>query len=186
MKTCKKCEVKQPLNEFYAHKGYSDDKRPVCKSCDKKRSKELHKQRKESGYYKTESYQQTRRAYRTNPGAKSKRRTADKLRYDTDPHFKVKVCLSARVRDAVMKGHKSDSTINLLGCTVAECVTHIESQFQEGMSWDNYGLHGWHIDHIQPCDSFDLSKESEQRKCFHFTNLQPLWAEDNLSKGSKV
>ena len=54
------------------------------------------------------------------------------------------------------------------------------------MSWDNYGLHGWHVDHIKPCASFDLSKPIEQRKCFNFNNLQPLWAIDNLRKGSKI
>ena len=53
------------------------------------------------------------------------------------------------------------------------------------MSWDNYGTHGWHIDHIRPCASFDLSDEEQQKICFHYTNLQPLWAEDNLKKSKK-
>ena len=53
------------------------------------------------------------------------------------------------------------------------------------MKWDNHGLYGWHIDHIQPCNSFDLSNEEEQKKCFHYSNMQPLWAFDNLSKGAK-
>ena len=51
------------------------------------------------------------------------------------------------------------------------------------MSWGNYGK--WHVDHIRPCASFNLVNEEEQKKCFHYTNLQPLWAKDNLSKGSK-
>ena len=51
------------------------------------------------------------------------------------------------------------------------------------MSWDNYG--DWHIDHIRPCCSFDLSKIEEQEKCFHYSNLQPLWAEENMTKGGK-
>jgi len=53
------------------------------------------------------------------------------------------------------------------------------------MNWNNYGYYGWHIDHIKPCSSFDLSKDLEQRKCFHYTNLQPLLAKDNLEKGAK-
>lgn len=76
--------------------------------------------------------------------------------------------------------------MELLGCTIEELRTHLEAQFQEGMTWDNYGRDGWHIDHIKPCSSFDLLKEAEQRECFHYTNLQPLWAKDNLSKGAKL
>ena len=60
---------------------------------------------------------------------------------------------------------------------------HIQNKFTEGMLWDNYGL--WHIDHIRPCSKFDLSKPKEQRKCFHYSNLQPLWAIDNIRKGSR-
>lgn len=83
-------------------------------------------------------------------------------------------------------GEKSDSTIALLGCTVGELIKHFESLFQPGMTWDNHGKNGWHIDHKTPCAAFDLTKEEEQRKCFHYTNLQPLWAFDNLSKGAKI
>jgi HNH endonuclease. len=53
------------------------------------------------------------------------------------------------------------------------------------MSWDNYGRDGWHIDHIRPCASFDLTDPEQQRQCFHYTNLQPLWAADNIRKGAK-
>jgi hypothetical protein len=60
----------------------------------------------------------------------------------------------------------------------------MESLFLEGMSWDNYGK--WHIDHIRPCSSFDLSDTEQQKICFNYKNLQPLWAEDNLRKGAKV
>ena len=56
--------------------------------------------------------------------------------------------------------------------------------FSISMNWKNYGFKGWHIDHIIPCCKFDLSKENEQRKCFHYTNLNPMWAIDNLKKGS--
>ena len=62
---------------------------------------------------------------------------------------------------------------------------HLEKQFQPGMSWDNHGYDGWHVDHIRPCASFDLTDEEQVRKCFHYTNLQPLWAKDNLRKGSE-
>jgi desulfoferrodoxin (superoxide reductase-like protein) len=62
----------------------------------------------------------------------------------------------------------------------------LEKQFKLGMNWDNYGRSGWHIDHIKPCASFDLTKKEEQLKCFHYTNLQPLWARENLIKSDKI
>lgn len=76
------------------------------------------------------------------------------------------------------------TTKKLLGCSLEEFWKHLESQFQPGMTRENYGK--WHVDHIKPCISFDLTKISQQKKCFHYTNLQPLWAEENLKKGSKI
>ena len=61
---------------------------------------------------------------------------------------------------------------------------HLEKSFKPGMTRENYGK--WHIDHIRPCSSFDLSKPEEQSICFHYSNLMPLWAEENLKKGSKL
>ena len=82
-----------------------------------------------------------------------------------------------------LKGNiKSAKTLTLLGCSIPEFMKHLESQFQPGMTWENYGLFGWHRDHIRPCASFDLSQPEEQAKCFHYTNFQPLWAKDNLAK----
>ena len=84
---------------------------------------------------------------------------------------------------AIKNDIKYFKTTNLIGCTVEQLKQHLESHFKVGMFWSNYGK--WHIDHIKPCASFDLSKESEQKKCFHYTNLQPLWAKENREKGSK-
>lgn len=90
--------------------------------------------------------------------------------------------LRMRVYAAIKHGYKSAPTMELLGCTLDELKVHLASQFTEGMSWNNYGL--WHIDHIRPCASFDLTQPDQQRVCFHYTNLQPLWAKDNSIKGS--
>lgn len=81
--------------------------------------------------------------------------------------------------------NKCAKTYQLIGCYTQFLKSHLESQFLPGMTWENYGKYGWHIDHIRPCASFDLSKEEQQRQCFHYTNLQPLWALDNLTKGKK-
>jgi len=74
--------------------------------------------------------------------------------------------------------------MDLIGASPSFVMGYLEAKFTEGMTWENYG-HGWHVDHILPCCSFDLTKEEEQKKCFHYSNLQPLWAEDNLKKGGK-
>jgi hypothetical protein len=91
-----------------------------------------------------------------------------------------------RLHDALIKTQTpSLGTLELLGCTIQELKIHLESQFEEGMSWENYSKAGWHVDHIRPCASFDLTDPTQQKQCFHYSNLQPLWAKDNLSKGSK-
>jgi len=71
--------------------------------------------------------------------------------------------------------------MKLVGCSIDFLKQHLENKFKPGMSWKNYGK--WHIDHIRPCASFDLRKPAEQKKCFHYSNLQPLWAKENLVKG---
>lgn len=95
--------------------------------------------------------------------------------------------LSCQIRKRmceVLRGNqKVSTTLKLLGCSVDKLKKYLESKFTGGMAWKNYGK--WHIDHIRPCVRFDLSKASEQRKCFYYTNLQPLWAIDNFIKGAK-
>lgn len=100
----------------------------------------------------------------------------------TSPEYRVLENLRCRLRSVLTRGTKSASTLNLLGCTPEQLTDHLASQFTEGMTWDNYGE--WHVDHIRPCASFDLLDPEQQRQCFHFTNLQPLWAVDNLRKGA--
>ena len=102
-----------------------------------------------------------------------------------NPEYRIKKVYRARIRKAIKENFKSGTTLDLLGVKNIKIVrNYIENKFQKGMSWNNYG--DWHIDHIIPCASFDLTKESEQKKCFHYTNLQPLWAKDNLSKGCRL
>ena len=107
-------------------------------------------------------------------------------RYHNDPVYKLQMSLRARILGAIraQKAQKESKTEELIGCTYKELKTHLENQFTEGMSWDNHGE--WHIDHIIPCAAFDLTKDEEQGRCFHYTNLQPLWAKDNLSKKDKI
>jgi hypothetical protein len=77
-------------------------------------------------------------------------------------------------------GAKLETSRKYLGCSIEHLREHLESKFVENMNWENYG--DWHIDHIIPCASWDLSKQDEIHKCFHYTNLQPLWGIDNILK----
>jgi len=104
------------------------------------------------------------------------------------PGLHLQHVYSARVRMA-MKAYnatKCYKTEDLLGLGVNAFRQYMENLFTEGMTFGNYGLHGWHIDHIIPCAYFDLTDPEQQKMCFHYTNLQPLWAEENLKKGAKL
>lgn len=83
-------------------------------------------------------------------------------------------------------GSKSKRAQELIGCTIVELRLHLEKQFRPGMTWDNHNYHGWHIDHIKPLAYFDLSDPEQQNQAFHYSNLQPLWAKENISKRDKV
>jgi hypothetical protein len=93
-------------------------------------------------------------------------------------HSRLNVLIASSL--ASQGKRKAKKTEEYLGCTVAECRAHLESLFLSGMSWDNHGE--WHIDHIRPCASFDFNDQEQIKECMHYTNLQPLWAKDNLSK----
>ena len=119
-----------------------------------------------------ESINENRRKYQSN-------------RRKTDPWFRLRGGLSSRLNQAIKKqgATKDSTTMDLTGCNKDVLISHLESQFTDGMTWDNYGK--WHVDHIKPCILFDLLLDTEQKACFHYSNLQPLWAADNLSKSDK-
>lgn len=99
-----------------------------------------------------------------------------------DPLQRIKDNLRARTGKAVRGLDKSATTEQLLGCTFERLHAHLESLFQPGMNWENMGRNGWHVDHRIPCCAFDLTDPEQQKLCFHYTNLQPLWKLDNLRK----
>jgi len=109
----------------------------------------------------------------------------------TDINFKIASSLRTRIQEVLKGIVKSEHSIKLLGCSVDFARKYLEKKFLLGMTWDNWGtgwngrnMKEWHIDHIRPCSSYDLSKPGEQALCFNYTNLQPLWAKDNLEKSS--
>lgn len=107
-------------------------------------------------------------------------------RYNQDPLFRLRVTYRTRILDAMRRGGytKRSKTSSLLGCDLATFKSHLESLFQPGMTWENRGRYGWHVDHVIPLATAKTQEDIE-RLC-HYTNTQPLWAEDNHSKGCKI
>jgi hypothetical protein len=112
----------------------------------------------------------------------------NKKRYYTDIKFRLKYVWSGRIHKYLIRRQmpKKFSITELFGNTLDKVLAHIEHQFQPGMTWENYGRYTWHIDHIIPCSKFDLTDPEQVKQCFHYTNLQPLWAADNLKKSNKI
>lgn len=107
-----------------------------------------------------------------------------KNKIQSDSSFKLLCHVRSRVSRVLKIRQVSANGVafRLLGCSVKELRAHLEKQFSPGMTWENYGK--WHVDHKRPCASFNLHDESQRFQCFNFSNLQPLWAKDNLKKGS--
>jgi hypothetical protein len=202
-KVCSKCGINQPLNNFYKSKnGY----RFYCKKCDNDLNKISYQKRKQkvSEYgkiYREENKEKISKRksikyievikplYNEKKDHINKRRNKRYIiRIQNDLEFKIEKNCRGRIQNALKRNliDKKNRTTKLLGCDIEFLKHHLELQFKDGMNWNNYGLKGWHIDHIRPCASFDLTKEEQQKECFHYTNLQPLWAEENLKKGSKI
>ena len=173
---------KRWMNWYYSTKKYKPNQTENCCICNKKYI------RKNVKFLTCSPECQKRRnadiamiSYRKNKVKILNRRKKDII-------FNIKNKLRTRINDALKYNRvkKSLNTRDYIGCSIEFLKEYLEKQFTEGMSWDNYGLYGWHVDHIIPCASFDLTKIEEQRKCFHYTNLQPLWAKENLRKSKKI
>ena len=174
---CKHC-LEEKLYTFFSKRG--KQKPYQCKDCRNKNDllKRNTGNNREEHNRKQREYWSKNNEYLT-----AKKREILQKRRDTDPEYNIRMCLHVRLNQAVSK--KCDNTMHIVGCSLKELMKYLESKFIEGMTWENHGLHGWHIDHIRPCCSFNLKDPEEQKKCFHYTNLQPLWAKDNLKKGGK-
>ncbi len=129
---------------------------------------------------------QIKNKYKKSEKGKAAQRRYESKKRSSCAAFKLKKALRDRVYAAIKAqvGEKSKRTLELLGCSVEEARDHIEVQFTDGMTWENHGE--WHVDHILPCASFDLTKPKSQEMCFHYSNLQPLWAQQNRAKSDKL
>ena len=165
----------------------------------KKYSKEQRKEFNRISYLKNKKnilkknkeYRESRRKkileyykkYNATPDRKQQRKKWAKQQRKINPNFRIRADIARRMLLALKGKNKSKKTIELLGCTIEELWQHLESKFKLGMTRKNHGE--WHIDHIKPCASFDLTRVEQQVICFRYTNLQPLWAKDNQEKGAK-
>lgn len=112
----------------------------------------------------------------------ARRRAYGRRRHATNVQARIATLIRNRLRKAV-RGERPARALDAIGCSVPEAIAHIEKQFQDGMSWGNHG--DWHIDHVRPLASFDLTDSEQFNRACHFTNLQPLWRRENQEKGSK-
>ena len=182
---CKICGERKPVSEFYPSHRYR--KKAMCLPCSRTHAKEKHVNTYEEKKKYYRAYYQKNKESRQKWQEKYRKDNPDKIAaYRQRPYMKVRLAQAKRIQVALRRVglKKSDRTVKYLGCTGRELVAHLESQFSPGMSWDNYGIKGWHIDHIRPCASFDFTDEKQLHDCFHYTNLQPLWAKDNITKGA--
>ena len=102
------------------------------------------------------------------------------------PGFKMMENIRRAMNLALKNNTKVGHTTELLGCSIEELRDYLERLFLPGMTWGNYGKDGWHIDHIIPLSYFDMSNPEQQKRAWHYTNLQPLWAKDNIRKSNKI
>ena len=195
-KKCKDCKVLKCTDEFYTRKrntktGLKTYFQSYCKACQNKTHAEWRNaNRAKANARERERYRRKKLGIKRKPRQTHEERMAKsrkyqreyvRERYRSDPAYKLMKNLRSRVWYALKGNSKSAATEALLGICVDECRKYIEALFTEGMSWDTIA-----VDHIVPCASFDLSDPEQQRRCFHYTNLQPLFPPQNSSKGARI
>lgn len=178
-KTCTKCNIEKALSQFSKHRHCKFGVRSWCKACSVLDISGWRVANKEKDKLTKNKYYQDNK-----PKIINQIRERSKLRRQTDPAFKLLCNLRRRLLNALHGNTKTLRTKELLGCTPEELKSYLSKLFEQGMTWENYGE--WHVDHVIPCSSFNMLLEEDQKKCFHFNNLQPLWAVDNLKKSAKL
>jgi hypothetical protein len=213
-KLCNNCHEVKDVSLFYRRSASRDGYAASCKKCSleyqKKRSKlkkdiikdykhDYYLKNKEKILHQTHEYKKGHKVKRIR-NKEERRRTLRRYRErhrvelnnrereykKSNINYKIASNLRSRIRDRIkhQNGEKSLRSWEYIGCSIAFLKTYLESLWTEGMDWSNYNFHGWSIDHIKPCASFNLKDKEQQKRCFHYTNLQPMWHIDNMRKGS--
>ncbi len=216
LKKCAKCKKHKIISEFHKCKTGRMGLHNYCKICISKHKKQYIKDnKKQIKEYKRRpdvrerENKRERERYKNDPEYREKRleqnrirrrkepaKSVQRLRYKTDISFRLKRTCQKRIQAAIkrckedldVEVFKCAKTQDLIGCSISDLKIYLESLFKLGMTWENhgYGDEKWHIDHIIPCSAFDLTDPEQQKKCFHYSNLQPLWQKENLLKGNKI
>lgn len=181
-KLCNKCEEQKDVSHFYKDKNRKDGFSLSCGECERKRLKLYRKNNVEKvkEKYKKDKLKNPNYIKEWNKKNPKYSSEYEKKRRSVDPLFYLRKKVRNRLRDYIKS--KNKKSVDYLGCSYEFLKEHLEKQFKEGMCWEN--RNEWHIDHIIPLSS--AKTEDELYKLCHYTNLQPLWAIDNIKKGKKL
>ena len=201
--TCRTCCYQYEKNHIEKAREYKKKNAYKYRDRVNKYAREYTKTEKARQYRKSKKIKDYFRAYTTTQEYRDKKnqyridnydliRGRERIReieYNKRPEVRIKRALRARLLVILKRGEgsKSCKMVELVGCTMPFLREYLESLWREGMSWDNYGFgrECWVMDHIIPCDRFDLTDKDEQKRCFNYTNIQPLWWDENASKSNK-
>lgn len=197
VKQCTICNFLLPLDNFGVLRSVLSGIRSECKKCradkipDRREySKKWRLENKELKSRLDKEYRKKNadkiRLYKKSEKYKKIKALSDKKQYEKIKKDPIRL-LTVRMRSSLSESirfKKDRAYFKMLGYTVGDLKNRLESTFTNGMSWDNYGRNGWHIDHIKPLVLFDLAIESEFIEAWSLNNLQALWEFDNCSKGS--
>lgn len=184
-KVCSKCGEEKELDCFYLRKD-SFKYRTDCNNCRSKYRKTYYIKNKKKEISRMNKYKRKKSVYKKHPRAYFYHKKWLEKKIKENPHYKIAINIRRSISNQLTrKGYsKTSKTNKILGCSYKQFKQHLESQFQEGMTWDNYGRNGWHIDHIYPVSK--ARDEEHLLELNHYTNLQPLWEKDNIAKGNRL
>lgn len=182
-KVCKKCGIEKNICEFNKDRhNKKDGRRYRCRECTRIEYREFYYENRITEIDRQVNYQTNNKE-----NVKIKRNSRFHEKYNNDLLYKLKINLRNRIKHFLRSKNfnpKLNLTYNIIGCSPEEFKQFIESKFVDGMSWENYSHKGWHIDHVIPLSS--ANTEEEVFKLCHYTNLQPLWSNENYKKGDKI
>lgn len=179
MKKCNSCKTEKDITEFNRDSNSRDGHRNECRACHKIQNARWYDKNRELLLPRNRKWKHENRDKTL---AATKR--WQKKQFETNSNYALAHSLRTRLNMAIKNNFKAGSAVRDLGCSIEEFRKYIESQFKPGMSWDNRGKWGevWHIDHIKPLNKFDLTNREQFMEACHYTNMQPMWALDNIIK----